>query len=141
MGNFFLDLIYHPTDRVYQVDQDCFLIYLGSDFSETAPFMRIGASKNFDPSYSDHVKYILLTDQLLQNFCYEIDCLKAHQRNKATVIGNEKQIQLFRDLLDRFKIKHSDFDELNVEIPTGKKQIEIILPLKRDTPPAEKEKK
>lgn len=92
-------LISNYRDRVFRIDTDCVLIFLGSSHLEKRPFLRIGASRKLTPMMSRQVSYIYLSNHILKHLLVEAECIDTTKLEEQTVIGSEVQVEAYKSIL------------------------------------------
>jgi len=95
----------NKTERVFQLDNECYLIYTGSGPDDLKPFLRIGNKPHLDEELISNIGNIIVTDLYTGNPVYEkynIDLEKIHQN---CYVGDGKAVGYLIDFLKSLGIK------------------------------------
>lgn len=57
----------NPASRVFHVDEECYVLYLGAHWDDYKPFLRLGTSTNLPPKLPPIVSTIVVPDVLTGN--------------------------------------------------------------------------
>jgi hypothetical protein len=99
-----------PEQRVFHIDSECYIVYLGRHPNDYKPFLRIGNSPNLDQEIKSLVYSVVVTDNLTGNPLDEAAAISEVPNDEFRYIGDPKTVETFKAFL-----KHQ-------EIPTGKYQ-------------------
>jgi hypothetical protein len=99
-----------PEQRVFHIDNECYIVYLGRHPNDYKPFLRIGNSPNLDQEIKSLVYSVVVTDNLTGNPLDEAVAISEVPNDEFRYIGDPKTVETFKSFL-----KHQ-------EIPTGKYQ-------------------
>ena len=62
---------YPSGKRIFRIDDECYIIYLGTGSDDIKPFLRIGNSKNLDDKITSNIYNIVITESYTGNPAYE----------------------------------------------------------------------
>jgi hypothetical protein len=65
----------HQGNRVFHVDRECYVVYMGTEGHDVRPFLRIGTTAFLPEQIKRHIGSVVITDRLTGNFLLEADCL------------------------------------------------------------------
>ncbi len=99
-----------PEQRVFHIDNECYIVYLGRHPNDYKPFLRIGNSPNLDQEIKSLVYSVVVTDNLTGNPSDEAVAISEVPNDEFRYIGDPETVETFKSFL-----KHQ-------EIPTGKYQ-------------------
>ncbi len=94
-----------PLERVFHIDRECYIIYLGSDPADYKPFLRIGTSRNLSEEIINSTYYIVITDSLTGNPLLEPENMNTANPHENRYVGDEKNLKDFFNFLRCFNIK------------------------------------
>ncbi len=94
-----------PKDRVFHIDRECYIIYLGSDPDDYKPFLRIGNSPFLPDIIKKNIYYIVITDSLTGNPLVEPDNINQENIHENKYVGDKKSLSEFFKFLYCFNIK------------------------------------
>ncbi|RKX99690.1 MAG: hypothetical protein DRP54_06795, partial [Spirochaetes bacterium] len=95
----------NKKERVFQLDNECYIIYTGSGPDDLKPFLRIGNKPHLDEELISNIGNIIVTDLYTGNPVYEkynIDLEKIHQN---CYVGDGKAVGYLIDFLKSLGIK------------------------------------
>ena len=88
-------------DRVFRIDRDTFLIYVGQTLSDKAPFIRIGCGENIPKQVLPHIQSVILTQNSNINIGKELEWWEAslqQGQKEVKYIGAQEKIKEFYKL-------------------------------------------
>ncbi len=90
-----------PSDRIFQLDRDTFLIYVGLHEDDSRPFVRVGGGTSIPEGALPHIDNVILTEKEMCNVGEEIALLRAAkrkgQKQKTRYIGSKAIVnQLYK---------------------------------------------
>ncbi len=91
--------------RVFHIDRECYIIYLGTDPYDYKPFLRIGNSKNIPDEIVKNTYYIVITDSLTGNPLLEPENINQDEPGSFRYVGDKKNLKDFFNFLNCFNIK------------------------------------
>jgi len=86
-------------DRVFQIDRECYILYLGFDRDDEKPFLRLGNSRALPPGISDFISTILVADDITGNPMLEPLNLGPHTEGPALYLGGRTTLGHYIRLL------------------------------------------
>ena len=95
----------YPEKRVFHIDKECYIIYLGSDPNDYKPFLRIGNSKFLPDIIKNNTYYIVITDSLTGNPLLEPQNMNKDNIHENKYVGDKKGLSEFFNFLNCFNIK------------------------------------
>ncbi|MFW6362494.1 MAG: hypothetical protein ACOC0D_01505 [Spirochaeta sp.] len=97
-------------NRVYTIDQECYVIYMGKADRKYRPFLRIGTSAFIPRDIRRHIGSVVLTDRMTGDYFLEADCLEKPVSHHMHYVGSP-------ELVDA--VKHFIRNEQIAEQPLG----------------------
>jgi nucleoid-associated protein YgaU len=79
-----------PEERVFRIDDECYLIYLGTSVEDLKPFLRIGNSGRITPDIIESTYNIVLTDSLTGNPALEPLNMNRENTSENRYVGDPK---------------------------------------------------
>ena len=109
----YFEIIKENSDRVFQIDRECYLLYLGSTFFEKAPYLLIGSSPEIPPVFKKQIGFIVLTGSAFGSV-YELEqCLtKGHF---PCLIGTDDLFDTFFSVINTGKFPEEKFKKIFVK--------------------------
>ena len=98
-------MVVPSENRVFHIDRECYIIYLGSDPDDYKPFLRIGNSKNLPEIIKENIYYIVITDSLTGNPLLEPENMNKDDHHENKYVGDKKSLSEFFKFLNCFNIK------------------------------------
>ena len=107
---------YPLEKRIFHLDEECYVIYLGSHPDDYKPFLRIGNSKYLTKNVIDHIYNVVITESCTGNPILEPENVDLEDLENIRYVGDKNTISRFLDFLKQFHIetKNIAFDQ---EIP------------------------
>ncbi len=93
--------------RVFQIDNECYIVYLGSDREDYKPFLRVGNSKSLTQEIISNIYNIIITDSYIGNPSLEAFNINTVNIHENRYVGNENTIRKFLVFLNNFNIETS----------------------------------
>ncbi|MFP4383031.1 MAG: LysM peptidoglycan-binding domain-containing protein [Spirochaetia bacterium] len=91
-----------PEKRVFHIDNECYIIYIGKDRQDLRPFLRVGTSDRIPKQILSDIYTVIVPNSLTGNPLYEI---RNESVREYRYIGDLEIIQPFRTFLETFKTK------------------------------------
>jgi cytoskeletal protein RodZ len=91
-----------PERRIFHIDNECYIIYIGKDKQDLRPFLRIGTSDRIPKQVLSDIYTVIVPDSLTGNPLYEV---RNESVREYRYIGDSEIIQHFKKFLQIFKTK------------------------------------
>lgn len=106
----------NPSSRVFHVDQECYVLYLGSHWDDYKPFLRVGTSVHLPAGLPPIVSSIVVPDVLTGNPMDESESLAGDATPDTHYVGDVKTINKLKKFLKQETIaveglKKADHEE------------------------------
>ncbi|MBN2324740.1 MAG: hypothetical protein JXQ30_13485 [Spirochaetes bacterium] len=85
--------------RVFQIDNECYIVYLGADREDYKPFLRIGNSKRLTEKIISHVYNIVITDSYTGNPALEPGNINRRIPKENRYVGTKQTVERFLEFL------------------------------------------
>jgi hypothetical protein len=85
--------------RVFQIDNECYIVYLGSDREDYNPFLRIGNSKRLTQKIISHIYNIVITDSYTGNPALETGNINKRILKENRYVGDKQTVERFLEFL------------------------------------------
>lgn len=110
----------NPQSRVFQVDRECYVVYLGSDWEDYKPFLRIGTSTQLPTALPPIVSSIIVPDVLTGNPLDEPASLAGDATGETHYIGDVETVEAMKKFVGQEAIPVSAIEEIDHEEDDGK---------------------
>lgn len=91
-------------NRVYHIDRECYVLYLGKAERKYRPFLRIGTSPYLPSDIRRHISSVLLTDRLTGDYFIEGDCLEKPVSHHMHYVGSHDLVDAVKHFIRNEKI-------------------------------------
>ncbi|AHC15696.1 hypothetical protein [Salinispira pacifica] len=91
-------------NRVYHIDRECYVLYLGKADRKYRPFLRIGTSPYLPSDIRRHISSVLLTDRLTGDYFIEGDCLEKPVSHHMHYVGSHDLVDAVKHFIRNEKI-------------------------------------
>jgi hypothetical protein len=88
--------------RVFHIDNECYIVYLGSDRDDYKPFLRIGNSQSLTQKIIHHVYNIVVTDSYTGNPAIEQGNINKQKPEENRYVGDRQTVRRFLDFLKNY---------------------------------------
>lgn len=96
----------YPLDqRVFHVDDECYVVYLGSSREDYKPFLRIGNSRHLNENAVSSIYTIVVTDSLTGDPLLEPKNLNRKELEDNRYVGNEETVDRMFRFLKQLDVK------------------------------------
>jgi nucleoid-associated protein YgaU len=89
----------NPSSRVFHVDRECYVVYLGSHWDDYKPFLRIGTSRELQSGLPRIISTIVVPDVLTGNPLDEPASLAGDATPETHYIGDLKTVRKLKKFL------------------------------------------
>jgi hypothetical protein len=93
-------------ERVFHIDQECYIIYLGTDRDDYKPLLRIGNSPKLTRKIIENVYNIVVTDSLTGNPGLEPENMNRADTRENRYVGDRKSTGNYLGFIHQFKIEN-----------------------------------
>ncbi len=94
-----------PTgSRVYHLDRECYVIYMGKGDRQYRPFLRIGTSPFIPSDIRRHIGSVVLPDRMTGDYFQEADCLEQPITRNMHYVGSPELIKAVRHFIRKDEI-------------------------------------
>ena len=76
-----------PRRRVFHIDTECYVVYVGSEPTDYKPFIRIGNSENLPKEVKDIVHSVVVTDNFTGNPIVERTNMNVENLSEPKYVG------------------------------------------------------
>jgi hypothetical protein len=92
-------------NRVFRVDRECYLLFLGMDEMDEKPFVRIGNSSWLNEKVLEVISHTVITESFTGNPFGEVG-LTHHY--KGLYLGEPRIVEVIKSFFDRFHVKEPE---------------------------------
>ncbi len=118
----------NPQSRVFHVDRECYVVYLGSHWDDYKPFLRLGTSPDLPPELPPIVSTIVVPDALTGNPLDEPACLAGDATPETRYVGDVETVEHMKSFVGQNTIPieaieaidHEEDDDKHVLVYTYK---------------------
>ncbi len=93
-----------PQNRVFHIDDECYVIYLGSGPEDYKPFLRIGNSKKLTKDIISNIYSIVITDSYTGNPLLEQYNINTEELSDIQYVGDKPTVERFFKFLKYYGI-------------------------------------
>jgi hypothetical protein len=90
-----------PQTRVFHVDEECYIVYLGSHWDDYKPFLRLGTSTHLPSELLPIVSSIVVPDALTGNPIDEPACLPGNGTRDMHYVGDVETAEQMKSFVGR----------------------------------------
>ncbi|MFW5884157.1 MAG: hypothetical protein ACOCVW_01630, partial [bacterium] len=110
----------NPQSRVFHVDRECYVVYLGSHWEDYRPFLRLGTSTNLPAELPPIVSTIVVPDALTGNPLDEAKCLAGDATPETHYVGDVETVEHVKSFVGQESIPVEAIEEIDHEEDDGK---------------------
>ena len=96
--------------RVYHVDRECYIVYLGSANRRYRPFLRIGTSAKLPDQIKRHIGSVVISDRLTGDPSEEHDCLEKPISHHMHYVGSKDLVAAVKQFIHEKSIQAINLD-------------------------------
>jgi hypothetical protein len=93
-----------PQNRVFHIDDECYVIYLGSSPEDYKPFLRIGNSNKLTKEIISIIYSIVITDSYTGNPVLEPSNINEEELTDIQYVGDKTTVERFLKFLKHYGI-------------------------------------
>jgi hypothetical protein len=93
-----------PQNRVFHIDDECYVIYLGSGPEDYKPFLRIGNSKKLTKEIISNIYSIVITESYTGNPVLEPSNINEEELTEIQYVGDRPTVERFLKFLKHYGI-------------------------------------
>jgi hypothetical protein len=90
--------------RVFWLDRECYVIYMGKGDRQYRPFLRIGTSEHLPADIRRHIGSVVLPDRMTGDYFDEVDCLEKPITRHMHYVGSPELIKAVRHFIRKEEI-------------------------------------
>ncbi len=105
----------NPQSRVFQVDRECYIVYLGADWEDYKPFLRLGTSTQLPANLPPIVSSIIVPDVLTGNPLDEPTSLGGTPSDDTHYIGDVETVEALKEFVGIGEVPVSAIEEIDHE--------------------------
>ncbi len=110
------DFSTQPQTRVFRLDTECYILYLGKDGTEYRPFLRIGNTPDFPEELKELVYSIVVTDGITGSPLVEAENLDLAHTSDFRYIGDPKTVERFKRFLKHLEIPSKGYQRYSGDV-------------------------
>ncbi len=110
----------NPQSRVFHVDRECYVVYLGSHWEDFKPFLRLGTSPELPPELPPIVSTIVVPDALTGNPLDEPACLAGDATPDTHYVGDLETVEHMKSFVGQHTIPVEAIEAIDHEDDDGK---------------------
>ncbi|HUT66054.1 MAG TPA: hypothetical protein VMZ05_07895 [Spirochaetota bacterium] len=89
-------------NRVFHIDDECYIVYVGTDRDDYKPFLRIGNSSKLTQKIISHVYNIVVTDSYTGNPALEAGNINKRRPKANQYVGDRQTVGKFLEFLKNY---------------------------------------
>lgn len=101
--------------RVFQIDRECYVIFIGTSVRDVRPFLRIGNTPDFPQRVAAEIRDVVLTDRMTGNPLFEADSVSKDEEHQLRYLGDPDIVERFKDFVGHEDIEIEAFETYSVE--------------------------
>ncbi|SIQ75854.1 hypothetical protein SAMN05920897_11474 [Alkalispirochaeta americana] len=113
----------HIGNRLFRVDEECYVVYMGSQGYGVRPFLRIGTSSFLPEQIKRHIGSVVLTDHLTGDIFLEEGCLDPHAPGRARYVGSPALVEAVKAFVHKEQISSQPLESVSHEAPAKGGQV------------------
>lgn len=91
----------NPQSRVFHIDNECYIVYLGSHWEDYRPFLRLGTSSDLPDNLPPIISTIVVPDVLTGNPLDEAACLAGDATQETHYVGDVETVEVFKNFVGK----------------------------------------
>ncbi|TVQ41539.1 MAG: hypothetical protein EA384_00175 [Spirochaetaceae bacterium] len=111
-----MDFSVRPERRVFHLDTECYIIYIGKDQDDYKPFLRVGNTASLAQNIKSLIYSIVVTDTLTGSPILERDNLSAIVGDEFRYIGDPGTVERFKQFLRHQEFPSDGYEETEDDI-------------------------
>ncbi|MDR1625956.1 MAG: hypothetical protein LBT33_05390 [Spirochaetia bacterium] len=104
-------MIENPRLRVFHVDTECYVVYVGKNPNDYRPFLRVGNSHFLPERAKAFISAVIITDSLTGNQLIEHENLEIPLNGETRYIGDPEEVAKLKQFLEDNDIPSEPYDE------------------------------
>lgn len=109
------EFVQEPGSRVFHLDDECYVIYVGSHWDDYKPFVRIGTSEKLPEQLKPIISTIVVPDMLTGNPLDEPESLNGRTTKDTRYLGDAKTVERFKTFLHEENVASESFQAADHE--------------------------
>jgi hypothetical protein len=110
------DFDLHPARRVFHLDDECYVLYLGRDTDDYKPFLRVGTAKELPAELRPLVYSVVVTDLLPGSPLLEQENIPPGYGEEFRYIGDPDTVERFKRYLHHTEVPTVGYEEAHEEL-------------------------
>ncbi|MFO7782904.1 MAG: hypothetical protein R6W94_14905 [Spirochaetia bacterium] len=110
------DFDLHPARRVFHLDDECYVLYLGRDTDDYKPFLRVGTAHDLPAELRPLVYSVVVTDLLPGSPLLEQANVPPGYGEEFRYIGDPDTVERFKRYLHHTEVPTVGYDEAHEEL-------------------------
>ncbi|MDR3199995.1 MAG: hypothetical protein LBT68_00940, partial [Spirochaetales bacterium] len=104
-------MIDDPKLRVFHIDTECYIIYVGKNPNDYRPFLRVGNSRFLPERAKTLVSVVMITDSLTGNQLIEHENLQIPLTGETRYIGDPDEVAKLKQFLEDNEIPSESYED------------------------------
>ncbi len=105
--------------RVFRIDRECYIVYVGSDHHHVRPFLRIGTSPDIPDRIRQYIETVVLTDRLTGDPTQESATVGPSVPRKPDYTGSHELIRSAKPFFAAARISERPIDSQGADKSEG----------------------
>ncbi|MFW5694021.1 MAG: hypothetical protein ACOCYB_02555 [Alkalispirochaeta sp.] len=105
--------------RVFRIDRECYVIYVGSDDHRVRPFLRVGTSSHLPDRIRPYIGTVVLSDRVTGNPLQEAETVGAVGPRRPEYTGSPELVHAFSPLTGMERVRERPISSSHRRLPQG----------------------
>ena len=108
---------------MFQVDRECYVIYLGTEGHDVRPFLRIGTTTLLPEQIKRHIGAVVISDRFTGNFFSESACIDPRFIKHLRYVGTRELVDAVKDFSHRQQVSYVALKPVPERLPSKGGQV------------------
>ncbi len=105
----------HAPQRIFHIDRECYVIFIGTSNRDVRPFLRIGNTPDFPPQAAGEIRDVVITDRLTGNPFYEVHSVEEDTSHELRYLGDPDIVERFKDFVGHEDLQIEAYETYSIE--------------------------
>ncbi len=105
----------HVPQRIFHIDRECYVIFIGTSNRDVRPFLRIGNTPDFPSQAAGEIRDVVITDRLTGNPFYEVHSVEEDTSHELRYLGDPDIVERFQDFVGHEDLQIEAYETYSIE--------------------------